>query len=74
MVGKYVAEHGVAATVGHYIKKYLELKESSVKTWRNVYTSEVRKKRGREDDITERRERGCLYLLGEELGKQVVLL
>ena len=73
VVGKYAAEHGVAATVRHYVKKYPELKESSVRTWRNVYTSEVRKKRGREGDITElpEKKRGRPYLLGEELDKQV---
>ena len=34
-VGKRAAEHGVAATIRHYSTKF-DLKESSVRTWRNV--------------------------------------
>ena len=32
-VVKYASEHGVAAALCHYIKKFPELKESTVRTW-----------------------------------------
>ena len=51
-IGKRAAEHGVAATVRYYEKQYPNgnVKDSSVRTWRNA-TSEIKKRRreGRED-------------------------
>ena len=41
-IAKYAAEHGVAATVRHFCTKYRNLKESSVRTWRNTYTEELK--------------------------------
>ena len=40
-VAKYASEHGVAAALRHYNKKFPELKESTVRTWRNVYVTEL---------------------------------
>ena len=71
-IGKHAAENGVAATMRFYAKKFV-LKESSVRTWKNAYTREIRSMRG---DITAlktlpEKKRGRPYLLGEELDKQV---
>ncbi len=44
-VGKRAAEHGVAATVRYFGKRFPGLKESSVRTWRNAYTLEIKKRR-----------------------------
>ena len=40
-IGKRAAEHGVAATIRYYFRRF-KLKESSVRTWRNAYTREIR--------------------------------
>ena len=77
-IGKRAAEHGVAATVRYYEKQYPNgnVKDSSVRTWRNAYTSEIKKRRreGREDISVERlpeKKRGRPLLLGDELEAQV---
>lgn len=62
----------MAATMRFYAKKFV-MKESSIRTWKNAYTREIHSKRG---DITTLKslpenKRGRLYLLGEELDKQV---
>lgn len=51
-IAKYAAEHGVAATVRHFCTngKYPNLKESSVRTWRNTYRAELERKRKMRDD------------------------
>ena len=36
-VAKYASEHGVAAALHHYIKKFPELNESTVRTWQNTF-------------------------------------
>ena len=43
-VVKYTLEQCVATALCHYIKKFLELKESTVRTWRNVYVAELQRK------------------------------
>ena len=57
-IGKRAAEHGIAATVRYYEKQYPngDVKGSSVRTWRNAYTSEIKKRlrEGREDVPVER--------------------
>ncbi len=45
-IGQRAAEHGIASTVRFYAGKLPEtLKESSVRTWRNVYFTELEKKK-----------------------------
>ena len=76
-IGKRAAEHGVAATVRYYKKRYSQgIKESSVRTWRKAYTSEVTKRRreGSEDVTVKKlpeKKRGRPFMLGEELEMQV---
>ena len=42
-IGKLAAEHGVLATVSYYASRLPEpLKESSVRTWKNAYTAQLR--------------------------------
>ena len=49
---EYAAEHGVTAVVRHFYIKYPNLKESSVRTWRNTYTAELAQKwKMRDDDM-----------------------
>ena len=39
---KRAAENGIASIVCHFAKKYPNLKESSVFTWKSAYTAEIR--------------------------------
>ena len=41
-LGKYAAKHGVASTLQRYAKSYPDLKESSVRTWRDGYNKELK--------------------------------
>ena len=75
-IGKRAAEHGVAATARYYNKRFPGISESSVRTWRNAYTTELKKKRreGSENLTVEslpEKKRGRPLLLGEELEMQV---
>ena len=77
-IGKRAAEHGIASTVRYYAKRLPDcpLKESSVRTWRNSYTLEIRRKRGeRCEDMSAQelpeKKRDRPLLLGEELDRQV---
>ena len=77
MIGKTAAEHGVAASVRRYMKDFPNLKENTVRDWRNAHRLELKKRgrnRGEESiNITElpQKKRGRPLLLGEELDKQV---
>ena len=77
MIGKRAAEHGVVASVRHYIKDFPNLKENTVRDWRNAYRLQLKKRvrNGSESgmNITElpQKKRGRPLLLGEELDKQV---
>ena len=44
-IGKRAAEYGIVAAIRYYSKKYPDLKESSVRTWKNAYTSEITHRR-----------------------------
>ena len=76
-IGKRAAEHGVIATVRYYASKLPEpLKESSVRTWKNVYTKEKQRLRKEGNDSTTIEElpsikRGRPYLLGDDMEMQV---
>ena len=85
MVGKGAAEHGVVAAVRYYIRDFPNLKENTVRDWRNVYTLELKKRVRNESEcdinITELPQKnggggggGHPLLLGEELDKQVQAL
>ena len=74
MIGKRAAEHGVAATVCHYIKDFPNLKENTVRDWRKAYRLELKKRvRNGSEGITELplKKRGRPLLLGEQLDKQL---
>ena len=79
-IGRYAAENGVGSTLRRYVSKHPDLKESTVRTWRNVYTQELKKRvsvRSGTEAVATRiqelpsKKRGRPYLLGEELDKQV---
>ena len=77
IIGKRAAEHGVVAAVQHYIKDFPNLKENTVRDWRNAYRLELKKRvRERSQDVVKitelpQRKRGRPLLLGEGLDKQV---
>ena len=77
MIGKKATEHGVAASVLHYIKDFTNSKENNVSDWRNAYRLELNKRvrNGSEGsiNITElpQKKRGHPLLLEEEFDKQV---
>ncbi len=75
-IARRAAENGIAATIRHYAKMFPDLKESSVRTWRNSYRLEIKKRvRCGEDNLTvselPTKKRGRPLLLGEELEEQV---
>ena len=79
-IEKYVAENGVASTLRRYVSQYPGLKESTVRTWKTVYSQELKKRvrSGTEMCATvtsvqelPSKKRGRPYLLGEELDKRV---
>ena len=82
MIGKRAVEHGVVAAVRYNVSRgFPNLKENTVRDWRNAYRLELKKRaRDRSDEVSEggisisdlpqmKRERPLL--LGEELDKQV---
>ena len=77
MIRKRAAEHGVAASVRHYIKDFPNLKENTVRDWRNAHRLELKKRvrNGSEGSINiielPQKKRGNPLLLGEELDKLV---
>ena len=44
MIGKRAAEHGVVAAIWYYIKDFPNLKENTVRDWRNAYRLELKKR------------------------------
>ena len=44
MIGKRAAEHGMVAAVRYYIKQFPNLKENTVRDWRNAYRIELKKR------------------------------
>ena len=79
-LGKYSSINGVAATLCRYSKTYPGLNESSIRTWRDVYRFELKRKlqsvpmnKKNEVDITQlpQKKTGRPYLLGDALDEQV---
>ena len=76
LIGKRAAENGVTATIRHFSGSYdgCDLKETTVRRFKNEYLVELKKKRHCEDDeVTELplKKRGRPLLLGEELDQKV---
>ena len=77
-IGKYASLHGNQAAIRHFSKQLeVELKVTSVHTWKTKYLAELNRKRkaGEADDLTVKslpvRKRGRPLLLGEKLDSQV---
>ena len=75
-LAKYATQHGVAATLKRHAPKYSGLKKSTVRTWRDSYTAELNTRVKRKDNKIEvdelpAKKRGCPFLLGEDLDRQV---
>ena len=75
-LAKYAAQHGIMATLRHYAPKHPGLKESTVRTWRDSYTAKLNLRVKRKEDKIDIEElptkkRGCPFLLGEDLDRQV---
>jgi len=76
-IGKYAADHGVAAAVRHFQRLFptRKVKESSVRTWRNKYLEDlqIRKEEGREMVVKKLpfKKRGRPLLLGDYLDRQL---
>ena len=75
-IGKYASENGVAKAARHY--KDLDVKESSVRDWRDAYLKEIRAKRkeakpGEEIVVTKLpcKKRGRPVLIGEKFDKHL---
>lgn len=76
-VAKYAIEHGNKAAVRHFGRKLdVDLKASSVATWKSKYLSEMQRKINAGDDDKEVtslpvKKRGRPLLLGEDLDEKV---
>ena len=74
-IGKRALECGTANTIRYYAKKYPDLKESSVRTWKNSYLEELKRRKKSNGDLDIKalpeKKRGRPYLIGEELEMQV---
>ena len=77
-IGKYASINGNQAAIRHFSEKLgVELKVTTVQTWKGKYRSEISRKRkaGEEGDITVKslpvKKRGRPLLLGEKLDSQV---
>ena len=77
-IAKRASEHGFAATIRYYGRKRPErpaLKESTVRTWKNLYLSELKRERAAEEEmsttILPEKKRGRPLLLGVELDRRV---
>jgi transposase-like protein len=74
-IGKRAAEEGVASTVRYFANKYPNLKESTVRDWRNAYRYDLKKRRSAGDDTAVKeltaKKTGRPLLIGEDLDKQV---
>ena len=44
VIARYAAENGIAASLCHFATHFPDLKESSVRTWRNSYQAELSRK------------------------------
>ena len=68
-------DNGVAATIRYFAQTFPGLKESSIRTWRDTYRSEIKKRRRCGEDIVTISElpekKKGRPLLGEELDQQV---
>ena len=75
VIAKYAAENGVAASLRCFASRFPDLKESSVRTWRNSYKEELSRKRKIKDDsdIAElpQKKKGRPLLIGNKLDDQV---
>ena len=60
-IGKRASEHGIASTIRHLTKKYSNLKESSVQTWKNIYLAELRRRRACQQSLSYLKRRGDRY-------------
>ena len=73
---KYAAENGIIAALRKYCRSHPELKESTIRTWRNTYITELKRKKAmnvKDMEIKElpSRKRGRPFPLGAELDEQV---
>ena len=44
VIARYAAENGIAASLRHFASRFPDLKESSIRTWRNLYQTELSRK------------------------------
>ena len=52
-IAKYAAIHGVASALYCHVRGFPALKESTVRTWRNLYSAELKKHEQLNDDDSE---------------------
>ena len=78
-IAKYTAENGIAAAIRHFekIHTFPNLKESTVRGWKNAYCADLKKKKGVDKPVNELPEKqtGRPLLLGqdvEESAKKII--
>ena len=77
VIGKRGAEHGVSATMLHFLKIYPDdpLKECTIRGWKNQYNCEIVRLKNSGKEVVVRElidnKRGHALLLGEEMDAQV---
>ena len=74
-ITKYAAENGIAASLRHFASRFPDLKDNSIRTWRNSYKAELSRKQKVKDDsgIAElpQKKKGRPLLIGDKLDDQV---
>ena len=50
VIASYAAENGIAASLHHFASRFPDLKESSIRTWRSLYHTELSRKQKVKDD------------------------
>ena len=75
VIARYAAENGIAASLRHFATHFPDLKESSVRMWRNSYQAELSRKWKVKDDNDilklPQKKKGHPLLLGDKLDDQV---
>ena len=71
VIARYAVENDIAASLCHFACRFPDLKESSIRTWRNLYQIELSWKQKVKDDRDifklPQKKKGHLLLLGDKL-------
>uniref|UniRef100_A0A1X7SP85 HTH CENPB-type domain-containing protein n=1 Tax=Amphimedon queenslandica TaxID=400682 RepID=A0A1X7SP85_AMPQE len=74
-IGRRAAEEGIASTIRNLAKKYPNLKESTIQTWKSIYLAELKRRRTTKESLTiselPEKKKGRPLLIGSQLEFEV---